>query len=341
MIVLLILSATGMMVLVNNLRLSEELVSEILYVTESAAIAAHKHVGSGDREAVDGAAVKAMRLAFDRVNIDGVVVVGEGVKDNAPMLFAGERLGTGSGPELDIAVDPVDGTRLAAENWPDSVAVLSVANSGAFFDPGPVFYMEKLICRGSTAKLSLELPLAENLARLAGALNRPLDSLRVAVQSRPRNQKYRDSVATAGAVIVDFQDGDVAPAIRAAHPEGDIDLLVGIGGAPEGILTSAAVRSLGGFMQARLAPQKKDEIAAAAAEKYSTDRILSLDDLVAGDGYLFLTAVTNGFVLRGVVGDNAGWTTDSWIVDPHNGVVRATRRHNTVDGDRALPAERK
>lgn len=315
-----------MMVLVNNLRLSERLVSEILTVTESAAIAAHAHVGSGDREAVDGAAVRAMRLAFDRVDVDGVVIVGEGVKDHAPMLYAGERLGSGAGPEVDIAVDPVDGTRLAAENLPDSVAVLSVARAGAFFDPGPVFYMEKLIGRGTAATLSLVHPLEENLLRLAASLDRPLDSLRVAVQSRPRNDHYATAARSVGAVVVDFQDGDVAPAIRAAHPDGDIDLLIGIGGAPEGVLTAAAVRSLGGFMQARLAPQKPEEIAAATAGGYSTERVLGLADLVAGDGYLFLTAVTDGFALRGVVADETGWTTDSWVVDPRDGVVRMTRR---------------
>lgn len=327
------------MVGVNNLLLNDGLISDILRVTERAAIAAHHHVGSGDRKAVDDAAVKAMRLAFDQVEIDGLVIVGEGVKDRAPMLFAGERLGSGAGPKLDIAVDPIDGTRLAAKNLRDSVAVLSVANSGAFFDPGPVFYMEKLICAGISTELSLELPIVKNLELLAATLNRPLASLHVAIQSRPRNRRYRDAVESVGATVVEFQDGDVAPAIRAAHPSGEVDLLLGIGGAPEGVLTAAAVRNLGGFMQARLAPQKPEEIEAAIRGNYSTERILNLDDLVAGEGYLFLTAVTDGLDLQGVVATENGWVTDSWVVCPHEGIKRTTRAHGYTEIETRVEAQ--
>ncbi len=311
----------------QELSLGDDLVDRLLAATEAAAIAASAFVGSGDKMAVDGAAVRAMRLAFDRIPVDATVVVGEGEKDRAPMLFAGERLGTGSGPALDVAVDPVDGTRLAAENLPGSVAVLSVAASGAFFDPGPVFYLEKLVCSGAGSALGLDRPVGEVVRELADALGKPIGELRVAVQTRPRNQHYLDDARAAGAVVLPFRDGDVDPAVRAARADGDIDLLIGIGGAPEGVLTAAAVRGLGGHMQARLAPQYPEEIANAAAAGLSTERLLDLDELVAGDGYLFLTAVTAGSTLAGVLRDSEGVTTDSWVVAADRGVQRVIRRH--------------
>lgn len=316
-----------------ELSLDDAVVDQLLGTTEAAAIAASALVGSGDKVAVDAAAVRAMRSAFDRIEIDATVVVGEGEKDRAPMLFAGERLGTGRGPALDIAVDPVDGTRLAAENLPGSVAVLSVAASGAFFDPGPVFYLEKLITTGAGRGLGLARPLGENLRELALALGKPIRELRVAVQARPRNERYADEARRAGALVLPFQDGDVAPAIRAASVEGDVDLVIGIGGAPEGVLTAAAVRGLGGHMEARLAPQHPDEIARVLAAGVSTGHILELDELVGGDGYLFLTAVTDGDgapagdALAGVERGDGSFRTDSWVVDPHRGVLRVTRRH--------------
>jgi fructose-1,6-bisphosphatase II len=312
---------------VNTLVLSDSLVGEILSATEAAAIAAHGFVGLGDPIAVDDAAVRAMRNAFDRIDVRATVVIGEGEKDDAPMLYAGERLGTGSGPELDVAVDPVDGTKLAAGGKPDSVAVLSVAASGAFFDPGPVFYLEKLITTGAGRGLGLSRPLGDNLRELADALGKPIGRLRVAVQDRPRNQRYLDAARVAGATVLPFRDGDVAPAIRAAQPDGDIDLLIGIGGSPEGVLTAAAVRGLGGWMEARLAPQRPDEIARAREAGVSTTRILGLDELVHGDGYLFITAVTAGHTLSAVVQDAGSFTTDSWVIDPHRGALRFTRRH--------------
>jgi fructose-1,6-bisphosphatase II len=318
---------------VQKLSLDDALVDRLLFATESAAIAASALVGSGDKMAVDAAAVRAMRSVFDRIEVDATVVVGEGEKDHAPMLFAGERLGTGHGPALDVAVDPVDGTRLAAEDLPGSVAVLSVAASGAFFDPGPVFYLEKLITAGAGRALGLGRPLGDNLRELASALGKPISELRVAVQTRPRNERYADAARDAGARVMPFQDGDVAPAIRAASAEGDIDLLIGIGGAPEGVLTAAAVRGLGGHMEARLAPQHPDEIARALAAGASTQHILSLDDLVGGDGYLFLTAVTDGGaapigdILAGVAREAGSARTDSWVIDPHRGVLRVTRQH--------------
>lgn len=312
------------------LLLDDDTVRGLLAVTEEAAIGASALVGAGDKIAVDGAAVRAMRAAFDRVDVNAVVVIGEGEKDDAPMLFAGESLGTGRGPALDVAVDPVDGTRLAASNLPDSVAVLAVAAAGAFFAPGPVFYLEKLITTGTAHTLSLELPLTENLHLLAAALGKPLSEVRVAVQTRPRNQRYIDEARAAGACVVPFADGDVAVALRAARPDGDVDLLIGIGGSPEGVLTSAAVRALGGHMQARLAPQGADEIARTAAAGLSTERILGLDDLVAGDGYLFLTAITVGDVLGAVTSDGTAATTDSWVIDPHHGIRRFTQTRRIV-----------
>jgi fructose-1,6-bisphosphatase II len=268
-----------------------------------------------------------MRNAFDRIAVRATVIIGEGEKDDAPMLYGGERLGTGSGPELDVAVDPVDGTKLAAGGRPDSVAVLSVAASGAFFDPGPVFYLEKLITTGAGRALSLSRPVGDNLRELADALGKPIGQLRVAVQDRPRNRGYLDAAREAGATVLPFRDGDVAIALRAAQPEGDIDLLIGIGGSPEGVLTAAAVRGLGGWMEARLAPQRPDEIARAREAGVSTTRILGLDELVDGDGYLFITAVTSGHSLSAVLREAGSFTTDSWVIDPHRGALRFTRRH--------------
>ncbi|GAB3127954.1 class II fructose-bisphosphatase [Glaciibacter psychrotolerans] len=313
----------------QRLFLDNAAVHSLLAVTTDAALAAHGHVGRGDKIAVDGAAVQAMRTAFDRVDVAAVVVIGEGEKDEAPLLFAGERLGTGRGPALDVAVDPVDGTRLAAQNLPDAVAVLAVAPAGAFFDPGPVFYLEKLVTSGNAGRLSLSRPLTENLHELARALDKPLAEVRVAVQSRPRNQRYIDEATAVGARVLQFADGDVAVALRAARVDGDIDLLIGIGGSPEGVLTSAAVRAVNGHMEARLAPQHPAEIARARSAGLSTERILDLDDLIDGDGYFFLTAITDGDVLAGVsVVDSAGRgttaTTDSWVIDPHRGIRRFT-----------------
>jgi fructose-1,6-bisphosphatase II len=299
--------------------LSEEVVTGFHLATVRAAQATLDLLGSGNKYEVDRVAVVALREALNGVDVDGLVLVGEGEKDEAPMLHIGETFGTGTGPSVDIAVDPVDGTRLAAENLPGSVAVLAVAERGALFDIGPAHYMEKLVTGPAGAELSLELPLAENLTRLASALNKPVSDLVVAVQDRPRNARYMAEVLDAGAKVDRFADGDVERCLRAARPNSDIDLLVGIGGAPEGILTAAAVRALGGMMQGRLAPQGRREAGRVRDSGLDTGRVLALEELCSRDSWLFLTAITDCRVggegiLRGVHRDGDVIVTTSWII---------------------------
>lgn len=262
----------------------------LLDATRVAALAASEFVGGGDREAVDGAAVSALRSALGRVPVDGRVVVGEGEKDAAPMLQLGERFGTGTGPAVDVAVDPVDGTSLAAAGSPGAMAVMAVAPRGAFLDIGPAHYMEKLVSR--VPDLRLDAPLGEAIARIAEARGVGASEVRVAVQDRLRNDGYVGAARAAGASVELFEHGDVERCLRAARPGGDVDLVVGIGGAPEGVLTAAAVRALGGWMQARLAPQGDAEWQRVRAAGLSADRVHLLDELCGVDAWLFLTAVT-------------------------------------------------
>jgi fructose-1,6-bisphosphatase II len=258
--------------------------------TRLAAVAAMPLVGSGDRDAVDGAAVAAMRAALADVEADGRVVVGEGEKDDAPMLHLGERFGTGRGPAIDVAVDPVDGTSLAAAGLPGAMAIMAVAPRGAFLDIGPAHYMAKLVSRDPG--LDLDAPIGETVARIASARGVPVDAVRVAVQDRPRNAALALAAEAAGASVERFAHGDVERCLRAARPDGDLDLVVGIGGAPEGVLTAAAVRALGARMQARLAPQSPTEAERLAAAGIAVDRIAGLDELCGPDTAVFLAAVT-------------------------------------------------
>ena len=331
--------------------LTDELLRQILGVTESAALAAAPLLGCGDRNAVDGAAVAGMRAAFARVPIDGIIVVGEGEKDEAPLLYTGERVGSGTGLRIDIAVDPVDGTRLAASMRPGAIAVMSVAPRGSLFDPGPVFYLDKFVTSAIGNGLRIDAPTVDTLHELARRLGRPVSSLRVAIQDRPRNQASADAVRSVGAEVVSFRDGDVVPALQAAHPQGAIDLLIGIGGAPEGVLTAVAVRALDGWMQARRAPQTSAERERAEAAGLPNDQILGLDDLAAADGYFFLTAVTEvagldelGMeALPGVRRVATGLETASILVSPGGGIRRFAHLHtraetgDTTETDAALP----
>lgn len=299
--------------------LSEEVVSGFHLATVQAAQATIDLLGTGDKYEVDRVAVAALREALTGLDVDGLVLVGEGEKDEAPMLHVGERFGTGAGPDIDIAVDPVDGTRLAAENLPGAVAVLAVAERGALFDIGPAHYMEKLVTGSAGAALSLDATLGDNLVLLADALGKPVTELVVVVQDRPRNAAYIADALAAGARVDIFADGDVERCLRAARPGSDIDLLVGIGGAPEGILTAAAVRALGGSMQGRLAPQSRREAGRVRVAGLDSERILALDELCSRDSWLFLTAITdcrvgNEGILRGVHRDNGAIVTTSWII---------------------------
>ncbi|WP_400999605.1 fructose-bisphosphatase class II family protein [Agromyces sp. GXQ0307] len=268
----------------------DALADGVAAAVRDAALAAVPFVGRGDREAVDGAAVAAMRSALARLAVDGRVVVGEGEKDEAPMLHLGERFGTGAGPAVDVAVDPVDGTSLAAAGRPGAMAILAVAPRDAFLDIGPAHYMAKLV--SWLPGLEIDAPVCETVARIAEARGVPIEEVRVAVQERPRNSAVADAAEATGARVERFEHGDIERCLRAARPDGDLDLVVGIGGAPEGVLTAAAVRALGGWMQARLAPQSAGESERLAEAGIPLGHLADLADLCGDRVAVFLTAVT-------------------------------------------------
>ncbi|WP_162256662.1 fructose-bisphosphatase class II [Agromyces sp. Soil535] len=258
----------------------------------AAADAARARVGSGDPDAVDGVAVDALRRALASAPAALTVVAGEGEKDEAPMLHPGERFGTGAGPALDLVVDPVDGTRLAASGRPGAMAILAVAPSGAFADLGSAHYLDKLVHAGPDVGLTLRGPVAENLARLAGALGIRVEELRVAVQARPRNVEVAEAVARAGARVHAFEHGDIERVVHAVASGGSLDLLLGVGGAPEGLLEAAIVRAHGGVMLAALAPQSSRESERLAHGGHDATRVFDLDGLCCESAFVAIAPVT-------------------------------------------------
>jgi fructose-1,6-bisphosphatase II len=298
---------------------------ELVRVTEAAAIAASRHVGRGDKMKVDQAAVDAMRRVLNSVSMSGVVVIGEGEKDEAPMLYNGEQLGTGSPPAVDIAVDPVDGTTLAAKNFPNSIAVIGVAERGSMFDPGPALYMEKIAVGKEAADvIDLDAPIEDNLAAVARAKGMAVADLTVCILDRPRHeQELVRRVRASGARIKYILDGDVAGAILAATPDTGVDVLVGIGGTPEGVITACALKCLGGRILARLHPRNDEERQRARERDYDLTRILTTDDLVRGDDVFFAaTGVTDGELLRGVRFRGREVLTQSISMRSRSGTVR-------------------
>jgi fructose-1,6-bisphosphatase II len=300
------------------------LAMELVRVTEAAAMAAGRWVGRGDKNGGDGAAVDAMRQLIGSVSMRGVVVIGEGEKDEAPMLFNGEEVGNGEGPWCDVAVDPIDGTTLMAKGMPNSVAVLAVAERGAMFDPSAVFYMEKLAVGPEAADvIDITAPVAENIRRVAVAKHLDVADVTVCVLDRPRHESLVKEIRRTGARIHFVSDGDVAGAISAARPETGVDMLYGIGGTPEGIITAAALKCMGGAMQSRLWPRDDDERARAIAAGHDLDRVLTTDDLVRGDNVFFCaTGITDGDLLRGVHYRGGGCTTQSIVMRSKSGTVR-------------------
>jgi fructose-1,6-bisphosphatase II len=267
---------------------SRDLVDAVRTATAEAARAAGGWFGRGDKNAADAAAVAAMRAVLLPAPFAGFVVIGEGEKDEAPMLFNGEVLGTGAGPACDIAVDPLDGTRLVQEGLPGSVSVIALAPRGTLFDPRDVFYMDKLISsHPARGVLDLRVTPTENLRRLAAALAKPVTGLTVAVLDKPRHRELIAELRATGAHLVLAGEGDVSASITAATPGAPIDLAMGIGGTPEGVLTACAVRALNGFMEGRLAPQGDEQLRMALAAGHDLDRVLTLDDLVRSDRVLF------------------------------------------------------
>jgi fructose-1,6-bisphosphatase II len=289
---------------------------ELVRVTEAGALASGRWVGRGDKEGGDGAAVDAMRQLVSSVSMRGVVVIGEGEKDEAPMLYNGEQVGNGNGPEVDFAVDPVDGTTLMAKGMPNAISVLAVAERGAMFDPSAVFYMEKIAVGPDYADvIDITAPVAENIARIAKIKKGSASDVTVCILDRPRHAELIQSVRDAGSRIRLISDGDVAGAIAAARPDSGTDLLIGIGGTPEGIIAAAAMRCMDGAIQGRLAPTDDAERQKAIDAGHDLDRVLDTKDLVSGENVFFTaTGVTDGDLLRGVRYAGGGAHTQSIVM---------------------------
>ncbi|WP_130293834.1 class II fructose-bisphosphatase [Pseudonocardia sediminis] len=305
---------------------------ELVRVTEAAAMAAGRWVGRGDKNGGDGSAVDAMRQLIGTVTMQGVVVIGEGEKDEAPMLFNGEQVGNGQGPACDVAVDPIDGTTLMAKGMPNALAVLAVAERGAMFDPSAVFYMEKLAVGPEAADaIDIRESVAENIGRVAEAKKCDVAAVTVCVLDRPRHEKIVDEIRATGARIQFITDGDVAGAIAAARPDSGVDMLYGIGGTPEGIITAAALKCMGGELQGRLWPKDDEERAKAVAAGHDLERVLTTADLVRGDNVFFCaTGITDGALLRGVHYQPGGATTQSIVMRSKSGTVRLIDGHHRL-----------
>jgi fructose-1,6-bisphosphatase II len=305
--------------------LDRNLALEIVRATEAAAIAAGRHLGKGDKNQVDQAAVDAMRPVLGTVAMRGTVVIGEGEKDEAPMLYNGEQVGDGTGPEVDIAVDPVDGTTLTAKSLPNALAIVAIAERHTMFDPGPCVYMEKLAVAGDLADVvDFGAPIETNLRRIADSRGVSVGDLTVCILDRPRHEEWLvKRVREAGARIKFLLDGDVAGAIMAAEPNTGVDLMVGIGGTPEGVLAAAALKCLGGAFFGRLYPRDEDEGRRAREAGYDLEKILTIDDMVRSDNvFVAATGITDGELLRGVRFGADTATTQSLSMRSLSGAVR-------------------
>ncbi len=287
-------------------------------------MAAGRWVGRGDKNGADGVAVHAMRSLINTIQMDGIVVIGEGEKDEAPMLFNGEHVGDGTGPECDVAVDPIDGTTLTAKSLPNAVSVMAVAPRGTMYDPSAVFYMEKLIAgREAADVVDIRFPIAQNIALVAKAKGISNSDVTVCVLDRPRHQQLVDDIRAAGARIKFIIDGDVAGGITAARPDTGVDLLVGIGGTPEGIITACAIKAIGGTIQAKLWPTDDDERQRALDAGHDLERVLYTDDLVTADDCFFVaTGITDGELMQGVRYGAGKAYTDSIVMRSRSGTIR-------------------
>ncbi len=305
---------------------------ELVRVTEAAAMAGGRWVGRGDKNTADGAAVEAMRELISTVHMSGVVVIGEGEKDDAPMLYNGEEVGDGQGPACDVAVDPIDGTTLTAKGMTNAVSVMAVSDRGTMYDPSAVFYMDKLVTGPEAADVvDIRLPVKENIRRIAKAKGEDPGDVTVVMLDRPRHQSLAEEVREAGARIRFISDGDVAGAIMAARPDTGIDLLLGIGGTPEGIITACAIKCLGGVIQGKLWPTDDDERQRAVDAGHDLDAVLTTDDLVTGDNCFFVaTGITDGELLRGVRYRGGGAVTHSLVMRSKSGTIR------TIESDHKL-----
>ncbi len=316
------------------------LAMELVRTTEAAALAASKWVGRGAKESADGAAVDAMRLILGTVQMTGTVIIGEGEKDEAPMLYNGEVVGDGSDPRVDIAVDPIDGTTLTSKGRGGAVAVIAVSEEGTMFDPGPCVYMEKIAVGPEAAgAVDITASVTDNLHAVARARGIDVTEVTATILDRPRHDDIVAEIREVGARIRLISDGDVAAAIATATPESGVDILFGVGGTPEGVIAAAALKCMGGELVGRLWPRDDDERAAAEAAGYDLNRVLGTDDLVAGDNCFFAaTGITDGNLLRGVHYNRLGATTQSLVMRSRSGTVRfvdATHRPAKLAGRQA------
>jgi fructose-1,6-bisphosphatase II len=297
---------------------------EMVRVTESAAMAAGRWIGRGDKIAADQAAVDGMRLMLDTVSMAGIVVIGEGEKDEAPMLYNGEEIGSGSGPEVDVAVDPLEGTRLTAHGQPNAIATIACAERGTMFFPGAAVYMDKIACGPEAADaIDIDASATDNVRAVAEAKGVAPTAVSVVVLDRDRHEALIGELREVGAKVLLITDGDVAPAIAAAQPGTGVDLLMGIGGTPEGVLSAAAIKCVGGTLQGKLWPRNDEERQELVDAGYDLDRVLTTDDLVAGENVFFAaTGVTTGALLRGVRYEKHGAVTDSIVMRSRSGTVR-------------------
>jgi fructose-1,6-bisphosphatase II len=306
---------------------------ELVRVTEAAALSASRWVGRGDKNAADAAAVDAMRATMAGIAMDGVVVIGEGEKDEAPMLYNGESIGDGSPPPVDIAVDPLEGTTLTAKGQPNALCVVALSERGTMFDPGPCVYMEKMAGGSDIADLlSLTDPIEDVLDRVAARRRVSVGDLMVVILDRPRHTERIERVRNHGGRIRLISDGDVAGSLMAVWPDTGIDLLWGIGGTPEGVLSAAAIKATGGALLGRMAPRDDDERARTIAAGIDPDRILGSDDLIAGDNCFFAaTGVTDGDILKGVRFTSDEAFTTSIVMRSRSGTVRIVEGRHRRD----------
>ncbi len=308
---------------------------ELVRVTEAAAMAAGRWVGRGDKNGADGVAVNAMRVMISTIGMRGTVVIGEGEKDNAPMLFNGEEVGDGTGPECDVAVDPIDGTTLTAKGMTNAVSVLAVAPRGSMYDPSAVFYMEKLVTGPEAADVvDIRQPVAENIHQVAKAKGKQASDVTVVLLDRPRHAELVEEIRATGAMIKFISDGDVAGAIMAARPETGIDLLLGVGGTPEGIIAACALKALDGVIQGRLWPTDDDERQRAidAGHNLDPDFMLATDDLVTGDDAFFVaTGITDGELMKGVRYRAGGCSTHSLVMRSRSGTIRSITSEHRLE----------
>ncbi|MDM8216922.1 class II fructose-bisphosphatase [Desulfovibrio piger] len=311
----------------------KNLALDIVRITEAAALSSARWLGRGDKEAGDGAAVDAMRVSFSTLHVDGVVVIGEGEKDHAPMLYNGEKVGIGDGPQLDVAVDPVEGTSLLAYGRPNAISVVGVAPRGSMFNPGPSFYMQKLVVsREARDVVDLDAPVDVNLSRVAAAMGKQIKDLVVFVLDKPRHQNLIAEIRKAGARIQLHSDGDVAGALMAVDPRSEVDIMMGTGGTPEGVLAACAIKGMGGQMLARLDPQsyvEKDAIVDAGIDMRA---VLTVNDLVKSDDCFFAaTGISGGDFLRGVRYSARHAVTHSLVLRGKTGTLRYVESYHNMD----------